>query len=180
MKKLIACSSAALLLAASAASWAGSDSGLYIGGSLGTSAINAGVDDVKLDEDATGYKLILGYNFGLVPLVDLAVEADYRDFGSFKNGSQGIKSDVNTVDLYGLVGLNLGLVSVFAKAGYADADYDTHLDDQKFSKSDTSPSYGLGAKVQLGSLAVRAEYETFDMDEIKDLSMWSVGATVTF
>lgn len=180
MKKLIASTTAGLLLAISSASWAGSDSGLYIGGSLGSSGINTKVDDIKFDEDATGYKLILGYNFGLVPLVDLAVEADYRDFGSFKNGSSGIKSDVNTVDLYGVAGLNFGPFGVFAKAGYADADFETHFDGGKFTDSDSSATYGLGAKFQLGSLAVRAEYETFDLDNIKDLSMWSVGATVTF
>ena len=160
--------------------WAGDESGLYIGGSVGQSGIDASVDDIGFDEDATGYKVLFGYNFGLIPLIDLAVEADYRDFGSFKDGKNNIKSDITSVDVYGLAGLNLGLLGVFAKVGYADTDVDTVVEDGKFTSSESSNTYGIGARIQLGSLAVRAEYEEFDVDNIDDLSMWSLGATYTF
>jgi len=180
MKTILSASIAGLLISCSAASWAGSDSGLYIGGSVGSSGLDTQISEVNFNEDATGYKVILGYNLGLVPLVDLAVEADYRDFGSFDNGAQGINSDLTSVDLYGLAGLNFGPLGVFAKAGFADTDFDARFDGGSVSQGDTNPSYGVGAKFQLGSLALRAEYETFDMDEIDDLSMWSLGATVTF
>lgn len=160
--------------------WAGDESGLYIGGSVGQAGIDASVDDIGFDEDATGYKVLFGYNFGLIPLIDLAVEADYRDFGSFKDGKNNIKSDITSVDVYGLAGLNLGLFGVFAKVGYADTDVDTVVEDGKFTSSESSNTYGIGARIQLGSLAVRAEYEEFDVDNIDDLSMWSLGATYTF
>lgn len=166
----------------SSAALAGEESGIYIGGSVGNSAIDASINDVntKFDEDATGYKVLIGYNFGLIPLIDLAVEADYRDFGSFKSGGNNIKSDVTSVDVYGLAGVNLGLIGLFAKVGYADTDVDTVVGNGKFTRSESSNTYGVGAKFQLGSIAVRAEYEKFDVDDIDDLSMWSLGATYTF
>ena len=175
MKKLLASS----LLMASAAlpltSYAGADSGLYIGGSVGQSALEA---DFNFDEKDTGYKVLVGYNFGLVPLVDLAVEADYRDFGSFEGG--GLSADVVAFDVFGVAGLNFGPFGVFAKAGYSDSDVDTVFENVKDSSSESNMAYGLGAKFQLASIALRAEYETFDMDDVDDLSMISVGATITF
>ncbi|HEY8942353.1 MAG TPA: porin family protein [Cellvibrio sp.] len=180
MKKYLSSLIVASVIGLPSLAWAGDESGLYIGGSVGQSGIDASVDDIGFDEDATGYKVLFGYNFGLIPLIDLAVEADYRDFGSFKDGKNNIKSDVTSVDVYGLAGLNLGLLGVFAKVGYADTDVDTIVEDGKFTSSESSNTYGIGARIQLGSLAVRAEYEKFDVDNIDDLSMWSLGATYTF
>lgn len=180
MKKYLSSLIVASVIGFPSLALAGDESGLYIGGSVGQSGIDASVDDIGFDEDATGYKVLFGYNFGLIPLIDLAVEADYRDFGSFKDGKNNIKSDITSVDVYGLAGLNLGLLGVFAKVGYADTDVDTIVDEGKFTSSESSNTYGIGARIQLGSLAVRAEYEEFDVDNIDDLSMWSLGATYTF
>lgn len=183
MKKYLSALIAAGVIGLPSLAWAGDESGIYIGGSIGQSAIDVSVRDADfrgLDEDATGYKALIGYNFGLIPLIDLAVEADYRDFGSFKDGRNDIKSDVTSVDVYGLAGVNLGVIGLFAKVGYADTDFDTVVDDIKNNSSESSNTYGLGARVQLASFAVRAEYEKFDVDGIDDLTMWSLGATITF
>ena len=182
MKKYLSSLIAATLISLPTLSWAGDESGIYIGASVGESALEASVSDVgfNFDENATGYKLLIGYNFGLIPLIDLAVEADYRDFGSFDNGRNGIEADVTSVDVYGLAGVNLGPLGLFAKVGFADSDIDTLIGNVKQSDSDSSNTWGLGARVQLGSFAVRAEYEKFDVDNFDDLAMWSLGATVTF
>jgi outer membrane immunogenic protein len=181
MKKYLSSLIAASAIALPSLAWAGDDTGLYFGGSVGQSAIDTSVRDIgfNFDENATGYKLLLGYNFGLIPLIDLAVEADYRDFGSFENG-RGIETDVTSVDVYGLAGVNLGPLGLFAKVGYADSDIDVVAANLKSTNSESSNTWGLGARVQLGSFAVRAEYEKFDVDNIDDLAMWSLGATVTF
>ncbi len=184
MKKYLSSLIAAGIFALPTVAMAGDESGLYFGGSIGQSAIDARVSDVNFDinydDDANAYKVLVGYNFGLIPLIDLAVEADYRDFGTFKNGPNNIESDVTAVDVYGLAGVNLGPIGLFAKVGYSDADVDQVINDQKFTASESSNTYGIGARVQLGSFAVRAEYEEFDVDNIDDLNMWSIGATVTF
>lgn len=159
---------------------AGSDSGFYIGGGIGRSSVELDAELADFDEDATGYKILAGYNFGLVPLVDLAVEADYRDFGSFETAGGAVETDATAFNVYGLAGLNFGLIGVFAKLGYSDVEVDADLGDFSFSDSESANSWGLGAKIHLTSFAIRAEYETFDVDEVDDLSMLSVSGTITF
>lgn len=180
MKKLL---STSLVLAAcsfSMASWAGSDSGLYLGGSVGQSSVESDFGgSVNFNEDDTGYKVLLGYNVGLLPLLDLGVEADYRDFGTFKSGDV-VKVDVVAYDVFGVVGLNFGPLGLFGKVGYSNTDADAVIEDIKTSDSDSATTYGVGAKFQIGSLALRAEYETFDIDGLDDVNMVSVGATITF
>ncbi len=177
MKKLFI--SLPLLLTATA-SWAGSDSGVYIGGGIGQSKVEIDIQDVDFDEEATGYKILAGYNFGLVPLIDLAVEADYRDFGTFETAGGAVETDATAFNVYGVAGLNFGLIGVFAKLGYSDVEVDADLGDFSFDDSESTNSWGVGAKVYLTSFSVRAEYETFDVDEVDDLSMVSVSGTITF
>lgn len=180
MKKLLAYSFLAAMASAPAVSWAGSESGLYLGGSIGQSSINADDVSVEIDDSSTAYKAILGYNFGVVPLIDLAIEGDYRDFGSFK-GKNGInKVDVTAYNLYGLAGFDIGPIGLFAKLGYSSTDGEFDLNDSSFSDSSSDITYGVGVKFQLTSFAVRAEYEAFEFDGSDDLYMFSVGALYTF
>ena len=180
MKKLLASSIVLAACSFPLTTLAGSDSGLYLGGSIGQSSVEQDFGGgVNFDEEDTGYKVILGYNFGIVPLIDLGIEADYRDFGTFESG--GVASvDVVTYDVFGVAGLTFGPFALFGKLGFSDSEIDAVVADVEASDSDSATAYGIGAKFQLGSLAVRAEYETFDLDNIDDLNMLSVGATVTF
>jgi hypothetical protein len=41
-------------------------------------------------------------------------------------------------------------------------------------------AYGVGVQFRLLSLGVRAEYEVFDVDNVEDLNMLSIGVTYTF
>jgi outer membrane immunogenic protein len=180
MKKLLATSLALAVCSLPLTSWAGSESGLYIGGSIGQSSVEQEIaEDYTFDEEDTGYKLMLGYNFGVLPLLDLGIEADYRDFGTFESDGV-VRVDVVAYDLFGVIGVNLGPVGLFGKVGYSDSDIDSVLEDVKYTDSESATAYGVGAKVQLGSIALRAEYEVFDMDDVDDLNMLSIGATVTF
>jgi len=167
---------------------AGSDSGFYLGSSLGQASIEAdgqtpSGDAFDFNEDDAGYKLFAGYNFGIIPLIDLAVEGSYVDFGN-PNGtlSDGtrIESDLAGWDAFGLAALTFGPFSVFGKAGVIAWDSDVAIDDFKSSESGSDPAYGLGAKLQFGSLAVRAEYEYFDISELNDVYMASIGLSYTF
>ncbi len=171
-----------LLLAScmSASAWAGGDSGFYVGGSVGQSAVDVKFNNASLDDNNTGYKIIGGYNFGIVPLIDLAVEADYRDFGTFEDKQSGIKSGITAFDFFALGGFNFGPVGLFGKVGYCSGEIDGLEKQQDFKSSDSYSAFGLGAKFQLASISLRAEYEMFDLDDVEDLSMVSVGATITF
>jgi hypothetical protein len=166
---------------------AGSDSGFYLGGSLGQATIKAknqtpGGEDFDFNEDDSGYKIFAGYNFGLVPLVDLAVEGSYVDFGNpnttLTSGAK-IEYDLAGWDIFGLAAITLGPFSAFGKAGVIAWDSDVLIDDVKSSSSGSDPAYGLGMKLQFGSLAARAEIEYFDINEVNDAYLASIGLSYT-
>ncbi len=160
-----------LLLATPAAVFAGADSGFYIGAGVGDAGVEA--NDSDFDESDSAYKVFGGFNIGFIPLVDFAVEASYVDFGSPSDG--GDKVDVTGINAFGLAGLSFGPFGVFAKAGMIDWDVDVG----SFSDSGTDPAYGIGARFAIGSFAVRAEYEVYDLD-IADVDMISVSGVYTF
>jgi len=73
----------------------------------------------NFDDDDIGFKIFGGYNFGFIPLLDLAVEGSYVDFG--QASSSGIinqEVDVSGWDVFGLAALNLGSIGVFGKVGH--------------------------------------------------------------
>lgn len=169
-KLALALATAAATVSFSGVALAGGESGLYIGGSMGGTEIS----EEGLDDSATGYKVFAGYNFGMVPVVNLAAEVNYIDFGSF-DSDQGISVDVTAWTLSALLGFDLGPIGVFGKAGYFMWDTDV----ESASEDGTDPAYGVGAKFQLGSIALRAEYEIYDVDGT-DIDFYSVGAAYTF
>lgn len=179
MKKLIAASLLVAMGSAPMASWAGSDTGLYIGGSIGQTSVESDdVDGFNLKDDDNGYKLFFGYNFGVLPMLDLAVEADYREYGKFGRGD--VHTEINSSELFGLIGLNLGIFGVFGKLGYSDTDFDSAAGQVNFNDSESATAWGVGAKIKFTSFAVRAEYEALELDNVDDLYMFSVGASYTF
>ncbi|HEY6528258.1 MAG TPA: outer membrane beta-barrel protein [Cellvibrionaceae bacterium] len=180
MKKSIVGS---VLLAASCFSvgaWAGGESGIYIGGSIGQSSVEVDLLDTDFEDENTAYKILGGINFGWVPALNLAVEVDYRDFGEFEEEYSGFTSSITSIDLFGVVGVNVGPGSVFAKVGYFDADLERKFLGITDKSSESGTAYGIGAQFQLDAVAIRAEYEKFEMDDVDNLSMFSVGATYTF
>ncbi len=156
-------------LGASSAAIAGADSGFYIGGGTGSATISSG----GFDESDAAFKAFAGYNIGFIPLVDFAVEASYVDFGTANDGSTSI--GFTGFNAFGLAGLSFGPIGIFAKAGTISWNRDPSGN----KDSGTDPAYGLGARFALGSLAVRAEYELFDIDGT-DVDMLSISAVFTF
>lgn len=151
---------------------AGSDTGLYIGGGVGDATISEG----SFDESDTAYKLFGGLNLGLVPFLDLAAEISVVDFGSPSNSTTSV--DLTGVDGFGLVGFSFGPFGVFGKAGVIRWSSDTKTGKQTISDSGTDAAYGIGARFAIGSFAVRAEYEVFNLDA--DVDMVSVSGVFTF
>ena len=135
-----------LFLIPATAVHAGGESGLYLGGGVGSISL----EEDAFDESDTAAKVFVGYNFGIIPLVDLAVEGTYMELGSPGD------IDVSGTNLSGLAGLNFGPFSVFAKAGTMNWEIG--------NTSGSDPIYGLGAQFRFGSLAVRTEYEAVDAD----------------
>jgi len=151
---------------------AGADSGFYIGAGVG----DASVKDTDFDESDSAYKLFGGYNIGFIPLVDFAVEASYVDFGNPSTSLGNV--EVTGLNAFGLAGLSFGPFGVFAKAGVINWDADSTFNATSSSDSGSDPAYGVGARFAIGSFAVRAEYEVYDLDA--DVDMVSVSGVFTF
>ena len=172
-----------LFLGMPTAAVAGADSGFYLGLGIGDANVqDSGTDpsggDYNFDESDSAYKVFGGYTFGVIPLVDLAVEASYAHLG---NPSQdNINVEVTGLNAFGLAGLSFGPFGIFVKAGVIDWGVDTNDGTYTNSESGTDPAYGVGARLAFGSFAVRAEYEYYDLDADLEVGMASISGVYTF
>jgi outer membrane immunogenic protein len=187
--RLTAAPVAALLVAAlvaAPAATAYADSGFYIGGSIGRSLLDADISDsdagsLDFDDGDLAWKGFAGFNIDAF-VIDLAIEGGYVDFGQPTDRIAGndVELDLTGWDVFGLAGVELGPVGVFAKAGFIDWSADTSLNGVRVaSDSGTDPAYGIGVRFSLFSAEVRGEYEYFDV-EGTDASLLSVGVAWTF
>jgi OOP family OmpA-OmpF porin len=180
MKKLFV-STAFIALAAMAQPAFARDGGWLVGGSVGMAEthINDSSSGAKFDEEDFAWKVFGGYQFGGW----LGVEAGYVDFGSIDTrfGSQRYEVDTYGVDAFAVVGLPIGPIRIFGKAGGIYWDGDVELNGQKIPDNDDDGldlAAGLGLEVNILSVAVRGEIEYFDIND--DIIMWTVGASWTF
>ena len=189
MKKLTVLVLTIAFLSISNFAFAGKDSGPYIGGSLGNTSLDLAIDDVSgdfnLDDNDFGYKVFAGYNFGLIPMFDIAIEGSYVDFGDASEsipivGDVGV--GVTAFDLFGVAAYNIGPIGIFGKVGQVWWDGEISSDLGSFDESDNDMAYGIGVRFQFSSIAVRAEYERFEVDSDVDvdLDFFSVGVSWTF
>ena len=163
----------ALLLLAGAAMAA--DNGIYIGGSIGQANVEVEDDLADFDGDDTGFKVIAGIR----PLDFLGFELNYVDLGAPEEG--GVEVDATGIDAFAVGFLPLPLVDLFAKVGVVSWDSSVSVDGvEVVDDSGEDLAYGVGAQARFGSIAVRAEYEIFDIDDTDDVNMLSLGLTWTF
>lgn len=160
------------------------DSGFYVGGSVGTAGIELDVDSSlteNFDEDDFAWKAFAGYSFP-VPVVHLAVEAGYVDLGAPSGDVAGTQFEVDADGLagFGVLGIDLGPIGVFAKYGIISWDAEFSSNGLDGSDDGSDPAYGLGASFGIASFDIRAEYEIFDIEDSEDVSMISVGLVWTF
>jgi opacity protein-like surface antigen len=174
----------ATLLAVAATGAAGSahaaDNGLYIGGSIGQANTQAELGTLpEFDEDDTGFKVFVGIR----PLDLLAFELAYVDFGGPSRSIGPVRTDaeVKGAAAFGLLYLPLPLpiVDVYGKAGFARLDTRIDAGSFRLDESGTDFAWGLGAQLNFGSLAIRAEYERFQTDS-GDPDLISLGVSWTF
>lgn len=160
------------------------DNGIYLGASAGQSGVqydqNFNGQDFSFDASATGFKAIAGWRF----LDWLAVEANYVDLGSGDDNVLGekIESDVNGVSLSAVGFVPIGPVDLFARVGAINWNADLSAPNLGVSASDdgTDLTYGVGAQFRVWSLAIRGEYEVFDISDADTIDMISIGVTWTF
>ncbi len=168
--------------------FAGGESGFYVGGGLGIWDVTVDFDDIdeddlpdsdNLDGDANTYKLIGGYNFGVIPLIDLGVEASYNVFDTAEDGD--FSTEMDSLNAFGLASLTFGPFGIFGKAGLASYNIDYLIDDKKITDgSGEDPVYGLGVRFQIAGFSVRAEYEHYDLESYLDIGVTTASLLYTF
>lgn len=162
----------AFLLGAAAPAWA---DGLYIGASVGQASFKDDFAGVDFDEDDTGWKAFVGARWGM-----LGVEGGYVDFGNPSTGAGNIQMDAHGIDAFGVLILPLGPLDVFGKLGGIWWDSESSIGGITTDDDGADLAWGFGVGVRLGPVQVRAEYERFEIGDVDEISMISIGGAVLF
>jgi hypothetical protein len=189
----------AAAVAAGMSLWsAQASAGFYVGGGIGDSTIETSenFDDgaINFDESDFGYKIFGGYMFSEY----LGVEASYIDLGSpsqsfgFDGGESGFvnydfRAELTGFTLQGVAAYPFGDVfEVNAKLGMVSYDAEIEAketvsgDRLKLEDDGEELAYGIGGKYRVGNFALRADWDIYDVGDIDDVSMWTIGAQLSF
>lgn len=175
MLSLVALGATALAPAARAA-----DNGFYVGAGF----TKAQVDDfdTQFDFDDGSFKLIAGFR----PLDSFGVEVNYIDLGSDSVvvGPVRVSAQSKAYAGYAVGFLPLAPIDLFAKLGLARWEAETtssaFVVPPRLKDDGTEFAWGAGIQARLGSLAVRLEYESFDVGDSARSELVTLGATWTF
>lgn len=158
--------------------------GVFFGASVLDTSVEA--DDGsggEFDASDTGFKVYGGYDFAKF----FRLEGSYLDLGSPDDSAGGtdIQVDISAWDGFAVLVIPIGKhFEVFGKAGLVMWDTETDFSGTFSGSEDdsgTDAAYGIGAAFKLGKrLAIRAEYETFDVEDIDTLDALSLGLDVRF
>jgi hypothetical protein len=151
---------------------------LYLGGSIGSSFIEKSVtevggQDLKINKNGFAYKFFAGYKSPKI----IGLEVDYRSLGTVKDELMNVEyeSNVKGFDIFATGTLNFSMLEIFAKAGYFFWSSEVKGGNISEKKDDGDFVWGFGAGVGLGKLGIRAEWEMFSVEGMKNVSMLSAG-----
>ncbi len=149
--------------------------GLYLGAGVGEASIEDSPGNpagTPFNESDVAWKAYLGYRFDVLPIVSLSAEGGYRDLG--KPSTAAAEYSVKGFDYGALVGIGLGPIELFARAGGMEYELDKKVVGTTFSFDGSTPVFGAGVRFNLLGAGVRAEYEQIDIDELDKVEMISV------
>jgi hypothetical protein len=176
--------------------------GLYVGGSVGQSHVQAtgeafngsfAVSEAQFSANHSAYKFVAG----LRPISPLGVEVAYIDFGhptgtiATPGKTAAADATMKGAAAFGVWYLPVPIVDVYVKAGLARLQSKVASQSQgpelcipcvsffEVSRTNTSGAAGAGAQFKLGSWAVRGEYERFNAAG-GNPGLFSLGLTWTF
>jgi hypothetical protein len=156
--------------------------GLYLGAGVGLASVKDDASGGTFDADAAAYKAFAGYRLDKIPLVDLAAEVGYVNFGkpSQMMGGQSIDFKLHGGYAAGLLILPLGPLDVYGKGGALSWKSESNVGATGNSRSGTDAFYGVGAAFYLWKIGIRAEYERYQIKDIDRVQMLSVSALFQF
>jgi Outer membrane protein beta-barrel domain len=176
--------------------------GLYVGGAVGQSRVEATDSQVFTDigsatytEDINQRHFAFKVMLGARPISLLGAEIDCIDFGKPNASLFGNPADasIKGAAAFGVLYLPVPIVDIYVKAGVARlestingsicspcaCDFQICRSFFELNRTNTSGAGGVGAQYKFGAWAVRAEYERFSAAG-GNPSLLSAGITWTF
>jgi hypothetical protein len=157
----------------------------FIGAGLGQSSARNTLQATTFDADDTGWEAHFGYR--LSPYVFF--EGSYVDFGSFQQTAQlsEFDVDVQAAALWAAGNIPFAdIVHFYVKLGVAYTQADSVVtpplgDPERSTDSDTNIAWGIGFAVDLGKIVtIRAEFDSYQVDDIQSLEFLWIGAQINF
>lgn len=179
MKRMLTLVLAGALSSGLCVSQAYAASGLYLGAGLGQSSVKDNTSAGTLDATDTAYKAFVGYRFNIIPIIDLAVEGGYTDFGkpSQTFAGQNVEFKLHGPNAAGLLIFPLGPFDLYGKVGMLHWTADVSGGS---STNGTDPYYGLGVGFYLWKIGIRAEAEQYKIKDVDRVQMYSINALFQF
>jgi hypothetical protein len=156
------------------------DSGFYVGGGAGQATFKDEAPAIgDIDESDMAWKGFVGYRLGgYIPILDLAAELTYRDFGK-PNGSN-FEYEATGYDASGLGIVTLGPIDLFARVGVGQYSIESTINGVSEDDDSTAPLYGVGAGFRIWRVNIRAEWERIEPDGVDHIDMYTVNAYFKF
>ena len=156
--------------------------GLYLGAGVGMAAIKTDVNGSLFDADDAAYRAFAGWRFDVVPLIDLAVEAAYTNFGkpSQSVAGQAVNFKLKGPSVAGLVILPIGPVDLYGKGGAISWKAERTINGVVNQSSGGDFFYGAGLGFYLWKVGLRFEYERYQLQGIDRLQMYSANVLFQF
>ena len=160
--------------------------GLYLGLGIGASTVKDEFQTSTFEADDFAYRGFVGWRFNGVPIVDLAVEGAYTNFGKPSQilypstGVQNVEYALHGPSLAGLVILPLGPLDLYAKGGVLGWRLDQTVNGSTTGKSGTSGFYGVGAGLYLWKLGFRAEFAQYQIQDVDRLQTLTFDVLLQF
>ena len=173
---------AAVLLSSVSISHAHAASGLYLGAGLGQSTVKDDTGSGNFDASDAAFKAFAGYRFNMIPIIDLAAEVGYTDFGkpSQDLGGQRAQFKLHGADAAGLLIFPLGPLDFYGKVGVLSWSLDSSVAGTSSSRTGTDPFYGVGVGFQIWKIGIRGEYEQYRIKDVDRVQMLSLSALFQF
>ena len=163
---------------------AAADSGLFIGGSIGSATIDDGFDGVNLDADTSAYRIVGGYQVSEL----FGLEIGYQDFGDIDETIlAGPITSLTSISAEGWTAggtLDVPLgdsFSLFGRAGMFFWDADVSIDGFSIDvPGDENLYYGAGARFKVSpNFSLIGDWSRFELDDV-DTDVISIGFQYRF
>lgn len=182
MKRIALIALAAALLASLPVSYAHAASGFYLGAGLGQSTVRDNTSSGEFDASGLAFKAFAGYRFNIIPIIDLAAEGGYTDFGkpSQSVGGQNLLFKLHGLNAAGLLIFPLGPIDLYGKAGVLSWSLEASGFGNSSNRTGTDPFYGVGVGFRFGGVGIRGEYEQYQIKDVDRVQMLSLSLLFLF